>query len=223
MTRVLEPELMVDDVQVQEYTEACSYPSLFGGLALYAIKRMNGDETARTVADLGCGPCLYHQDFYALFPNATVSAYDASQAMLEEAAKNINSDKTKLIAFNINDVAQSEDRFDVIFSSLVLHQLHDPGRLWAAVKNLGAPGTKFVVFDLLHIDDDAKAEAAIDALIPKGLFGSVFRQDFRRSLRAAFSIEEIYGQIGAAGLSATVHTIELSAGCAAVCVEGTLS
>jgi len=221
MTRVLEQELMISEEQVSQYAKACAYFS--GGLALFAVERLGIDTTIRSVADLGCGPCVYHVKLYTAFPNAAITAYDGSPQMLAEADKYIDPKKTTLKLLNFSDVNQSEARFDFVLASLVLHQLGDPLQLWAAIKHFGCTGAKFVVFDLVRVDDNESACHLVDALTPSNVFGDVFREDFKNSLRAAFTINEIKKQIDESGLTANVHRMEIAPGFVAVCVEGILS
>jgi SAM-dependent methyltransferase len=208
MSRVLEQELMLSETQVTQYAEACAFPGQFGGLAVYAIKRLDTDETVRSILDLGCGPCVYHPALYNVYPNALISAYDASPQMIAQASEYVNPEKTTLNLFNISDAEQSTSKFDLVFSSLVLHQLSNPLQLWEAVKHFGNPGSKFVVFDLLRIEGDDNAKQAVDNFIPVDMFGATFREDFKRSLLAAFTVDEITNQLEEAGLIATLHRIK---------------
>lgn len=213
---------MAGNIQVQEYALACEQPH-FGGLALFAIKRQKPNAAITSLLDLGCGACVYHSELYGLYPNAKILGIDASSRMLDEAKKYSDPTKTSLALRNLSDTPQSTEKFELIFSSLVLHQLQDPSKMWERVKQYGGAGTRFVIFDLLRAANPDSAQHAVDTLTPYPLFGATFREDFRRSLLAAFTLQEIDRQLKDAGLLSSFHVTEATPGCGVVCVEGVLS
>jgi ubiquinone/menaquinone biosynthesis C-methylase UbiE len=219
MSRVLEQELMVGDAQVAQYAEACAHPALYGGLAIHAIRRLDVDESITSIADIGCGPCVYHSELYTAFPSAMITAYDASPKMLDKAAEYIDPKRTTLCQSSIHAISESAVKFDFVFSSLVLHQLADPLQLWAAVKLLGRSGAGFAIFDLLRVEGEA-ADEAVDAFTPGGIFGETFCGDFKNSLRAAFTLDEIAQQLQQAGIVAATQQIDIAHGVALICITG---
>lgn len=207
---------------MQEYALACEQPH-FGGPALFAIKRQKPNSAIASLVDLGCGACVYHSELYDLYPNAKILGIDASSRMLDEAKKYIDPAKTSLVLRNLSDAPHPTEKFDLIFSSLVLHQLQDPSKMWERVKQYGKAGTRFVVFDLLRPANPDSAQHAVDTLTPSPQFGDTFREDFRRSLLAAFTQQEIARQLEDAGLLSSFYINEAAPGCNVVCVEGVLS
>lgn len=219
MSRVLERGLMLDERQVEQYTEACSSTDR---PASSLIRCLGTTESIHSLADLGCGPCTYHSKLYAAFPNAIISAYDGSPAMLAKATDYIDPKKTFLHQANISDIAEYDAKFDFVFSSLALHQLADPLQLWTAVKMIGRPGAKFAVFDLLRVEGEA-AQHLVDRVAPKDIYGEVFREDFKNSLRAAFTVDELIQQLIKAGLtSSIIYHVGSITEFKTVCVVGVL-
>jgi trans-aconitate methyltransferase len=222
MTRVLEQEFMLGEAQVAQYTKACEQQTMYGGLALYATTQLGVDDAVKSVVDLGCGPCVYHWSLYTAFPNAIISAYDASPQMIDKASDYINPNKTILYQEEILNIVESNAKFDFVFSSLVLHHLTDPLQLWSVIKKLGRTGARFAVFDLLRLEGK-DADDAVDKFTTAGRFNETFRQDFKNSLRAAFSLEEISNQIAVKGIVANVQSLRITKDISAVYISGVLN
>lgn len=108
----------------------------------------------------------------------------------------------------------------MVISSLCLHQLPDANALWETVKHVGKPGASFAVFDLIRVDDDASAWCVVNSFTPYGQ--EVFKQDFKNSLRAAYTAEEVNSQLAAAGLTGSIKVFEVHPGCSVFCVIGQL-
>ena len=89
--------------------------------------------------------------------------------------------------------------FSAVVSNSLLHHLHDPGGLWRAVAQLAAPGAFVYVQDLRR----PASPAAVDALVAEqmGTAPEVLRHDYRASLHAAFTPEEVVEQLAQAGLA----------------------
>ena len=90
--------------------------------------------------------------------------------------------------------------FDVVVANSVLHHLRDPDDLWTAVAALGRGGAAVHVADLVRPMDTA----AVHALVTRYASSEplVLREDFARSLAAAYRPEEIVAQLDRAGLGA---------------------
>ena len=77
------------------------------------------------------------------------------------------------------------DNYAGIISNSLLHHFHDPDLFWAAVKEYSRPGSRIFIADLrrpLSLD-------AVDAFVDEYAAAApeILREDFRNSLRAAFT------------------------------------
>jgi SAM-dependent methyltransferase len=223
MPRIPETEVMTDPATVQAYAAMTKAPpTLVYTTLLPTLPTNNG---FLKIADIGCGPCGYHNGLYEKYPNAVIDAYDASVPMLVEAANYINPQKTTLINSFLPDANLPQAAYDLVWSSVFLHQLPDPAVCWSTIKQLGKPGGSFIVYDLIRVEDANACWSIINTLTPNA--PDVFKQDFFTTLRACFTAEEITAQIAEAGLNASVDVlwVQLPDGtkvCQVVCVKGTM-
>jgi malonyl-CoA O-methyltransferase len=77
----------------------------------------------QNMLDLGCGTGFVTEAVHQQWPKATLTAFDASTAMLEQTRHKIPS-----VQIIQGDAANAEftDHYDAIFSSMMLHWLLDP-------------------------------------------------------------------------------------------------
>jgi len=216
MARILEVEVMNDPASVDAYTAVTST----GGLGIKISTKLAGSVESLQIADIGCGNCGYYSYLNTLYPNSFFTAYDASSLMLEKAAKTTGLHRIKLVNSYIPDSTLPNNNFDLVISSLLLHQLPDHSALWQTIKQIGKTGAKFVVFDLLRVEDSNEAWAVVNETTEQA--PDVFKKDFFNSLRAAFTLEEIQQQLLEAGLVATIETQEIYPNCSVIYITGTL-
>jgi SAM-dependent methyltransferase len=203
MNRVVEPELMLDEAQALAYAKADfakaheSYPRLF------AEKFPRRAKTA-LVLDLGCGPADVTIRFARANPGYVFHGVDGSAAMLRHGRAAIRrhrgmGSRIRLIEGYIPGAKLPARRYDVIVSSSFLHHLHEPQALWRTMLCYARRGTIVFVADLRR----PASHAAARALVKKHSGGepAVLRRDFYNSLLAAFTPEEVSGQLTRAGLT----------------------
>lgn len=218
MPRVLEQEVMTNPDSVSGYTEMTTkVPNLVHN---FLLPYLESSTTTLKIADIGCGPCGYHEELYSKYPNATIDAYEASGPMLVEAAKYIDPQKTTLINAFLPDYELPQASYDLVISSMFLHQLPDATVNWNAIKRLGKPGATFVVYDLLRVEDEAICWGIVNGFT--GNAPQAFKQDFFNTLRASFTVDEISAQLSQAGLTATISTKTIYPNCSVITVKGTL-
>jgi hypothetical protein len=80
-----------------------------------------------------------------------------------------------------------------------LHHLHHPQKLWDCVKGLAAPNAFMLHRDLRRPSHEREVDALCDRYAREA--PSVLQRDFRASLIAAFTPEEVREQLDLAGLS----------------------
>lgn len=113
------------------------------GWGLKVLKKLQscslrGDEQ---ILDAGCGSGRVTAELLKAFPQAKVTAIDASQNMVEEARKTLASfgDRVTVEQVDLLDLADAET-VDVIFSTAVFHWIKDHDRLFANLFHALRPG-----------------------------------------------------------------------------------
>ena len=207
MERICEPELMEDVLQAEAYA-AADFSS--GDRAV--LKRIDtllgvrgeGDGDGLSFVDLGCGPGNISFLLAGRWPGASVLGLDGSAAMLAIAEQRRSGDPGKTHRLRFRQVVlpspQLKGPCSAVVSNSLLHHLHDPDVFWRSVRQLATPGTQLYVRDLRRPATHADLEELVcrhAASAPE-----VLRRDYAHSLRAAFTREEVMGQLKAAGFEA---------------------
>jgi SAM-dependent methyltransferase len=102
-------------------------------------------------------------------------------------------------------VALTDKAFDAILSKDLLHHLPDPLVLWREAARLGRQGAAVYVMDLVRPPTPLDARRIIDAVAASE--DPILREDFYRSLCAAFTPVEVQQQLRDAGLDLRVQTV----------------
>ncbi len=206
MIRTPEPEPMDDHAQALAYSEA-DFAEPHEAFVDHVVARFPalaaaGEGSVR-VLDLGCGPADVTTRLARRLPGASILGVDGSEAMLRlgrscVAAAGLD-DRVVLEQRRLPDPDLGRSQpFDVVVSNSLLHHLHDPAVLWEAVALAALPGAAVVVMDLLR---PADAET-VERFVARYAAGEpeVLVRDFRASLHAAFTVDEVERQVAAAGL-----------------------
>lgn len=205
MDRVPEPELMDDPVQARAYDEADFAEPHQRVVDAFGVRFPGfGADGGPRVLDLGCGPGDVTVRFARAHPTATVLGVDGAAAMLALGRRRVAAEglgarvRLERVHLPVPPAAWSGRHFDAVVSNSLLHHLRDPAVLWETVLAVTRPGSAVFVADLRRPAD----EAGVDALVARYAAGEphVLRRDFRASLRAAFTPDEIVAQVAAAGL-----------------------
>jgi 2-polyprenyl-3-methyl-5-hydroxy-6-metoxy-1,4-benzoquinol methylase len=95
-------------------------------------------------------------------------------------------------------LSQVDRPADLIVSNSLLHHLHDPQQLWSSLIPLASPHCLVLHRDLRRPD----SEASIDRLCQCHVADAplVLQRDYRASLHASFTLEEVKAQLLHAGL-----------------------
>ena len=202
MRRVLEPELMDEPEQARAYAEAdFSEPNaLFVALFQESFPDFGA---GGCLLDLGCGPADITLRLARAYPACEVHGVDGAEPMLAFARDRITrtaaGDRVTLVHAVIPRAVLPRAQYDAIVSNSLLHQLHDPGALWATVKRRARPGAPVLVMDLVR----PQSAAQVDELVRTYAADAppVLQRDFRCSLRAAFRPGEVTAQLAEAGLA----------------------
>tara|TARA_B100000749_G_scaffold205664_1_gene160860 strand:- start:102 stop:758 length:657 start_codon:yes stop_codon:yes gene_type:complete len=208
MKRIIEPELMSDKEQAAAYANANFEEPHNHFVELLSLSMGENFPEFGNVIDLGTGAADIAIRFASNYPCFEVDAIDGSYAMIAEGKKAIDkvrlNDRINLIHSSIQDITLAEKEYAIVFSNSLLHHLHDPMALWELIKN--AKGNPLVfIMDLMRPKNIQK----IDELVHKyaGNEPEILQKDFKNSLKAAFTPEEVVLQlqdIGLDGLKVTV-------------------
>ncbi len=200
MQRTLEPELMEDVAQARAYAQADFAEENQGFVDRF--RDYFPDWSSGHVVDLGCGPGDIPIRFLRAYPEARVTAVDASRPMLDLAAEAVAAagltNYITLRCERFQSVVLSEQA-DVLLSNSLLHHIPNPLQFWFRLKQLAKPGARILVIDLLRPES---AEAA-EALVEQYAAGEdpILKRDFYHSLLASFTEDEVAAQLAEMNLS----------------------
>lgn len=204
MKRTPEPELMNEASQARAYAEAdFQEPNqLFLDLFTEHFPSFDG----KTVVDLGCGPADIAIEFALQHPDARVIGVDGAQSMLEfghnRIAKTGLAGQVELRCLylepeTVKHICPSSGA-DAVISNSLLHHLATPDTLWQAINFLGRKGAKIMVMDLTRPDSTSKAAGIVQQYASDE--ADILQEDFYNSLLAAYTVDEVRGQLDAYGL-----------------------
>lgn len=200
MERIAEPELMDLPHEVQAYAEAD-----FGGVNQRFVDRLielaGGIQEAR-VLDLGCGPGDITLRIAHARPGWTIVGADASQPMLDWAARATRQAAlTDRVAFQRADAKRlpfADASFDIVTSNSLLHHITDAASMWREIARVTTTGGVIFLRDLFRPADADAAQRIVDTHAAGQ--SDVAREEFYRSLLSAYTSDEIRGQVDQAGL-----------------------
>ena len=209
LDRITEPELMLDVAQAEAYAAAD-----FSSSDQAVLRRLIALFGAATclkpdaqLVDLGCGPGNITFLLAERFPQARLLGLDGSAAMLAIAARRAAAiGQPAGLTFLHCNLPCSKQQLgfwagscDLLVSNSLLHHLHDPLVLWHSLHQLARPGARIYIKDLRR----PPSRQALDALVALHAADAavVLRRDYRNSLQAAFTPEEVQAQLGQCGLS----------------------
>ncbi len=203
MERVPEPEELMNDIE-QALAYARADFSEANQLFITLIEDVAGDDgLSGALLDLGCGPADIPLELARRHPQLRIDALDGAAAMLDLARQHLDEDeqvgsRIRLMCEYLPCPALQHNSYQSVASNSLLHHMADPAVLWQTIKECAAPGAHVVVMDLMR----PHSELAVDALVETYALNEpdVLRRDFRNSLFAAYSLDEVAQQLTDAGL-----------------------
>jgi len=195
MQRVPEPELMDDPAQAEAYARAdFSEPH---NRFVELFRQRCGASLNATVLDLGCGPGDICRRFARAFGDCRIHAVDASAPMLELGRRACRAeqlhDRIAFFQARLPDARLPRQNYTVILSNSLLHHLPKSDTLWNSIRRFGHEGTLVFVMDLLRPESKLEVNRLVD--LYAGSEPDILRQDFRNSLCAAYTPDEILAQL----------------------------
>lgn len=199
-TRIPEPELMDTAEQARAYA-AADFAEPHDAFVARFRERFPGFRSGR-VLDLGCGPADVTVRFARSYPEARVHGVDGAPAMLDEGVKLVREagldDRVSLELLRLPSPSLTGAAYDAIISNSLLHHLADPGVLWVTAAATARAGAPVFVMDLCRPPSTDAARRLVDTYAARE--SPVLRDDFYRSLCAAYTPDEVRTQVVDAGL-----------------------
>ncbi len=199
MQRRPEPELMTDPDQVRAYAGA---DFSAGDRVLIELLEplLEGRPGPLRLVDLGCGPGNITLRLAQHWPEADVIGIDGSAPMLTVARERAQHQgvaarflEASLQQLSSTCLPTSIAPAAAVVSNSLLHHLHDPLELWRLVRCCGGSGTAIVHRDLRRPDSEVELDRLQQRYLPSA--PDCLIADYRASLRAAFTIEEVQAQL----------------------------
>jgi ubiquinone/menaquinone biosynthesis C-methylase UbiE len=181
---------------------AAKFPDVVESVTARLIE-LAGDAKSPKMIDLGTGPGTIPIILAKARPAWRITAVDAAKAMTRIAQISVKMagvhERVTVQTVDAKSTGLPDASFDIVFCASLLHHMPDPLPLWHEIKRLAAPGALIFVRDLRRPDFE---QAARD-LVNRHAAGQseLLQEEFYRSLLSAFTIEEVRGQLNAAGLS----------------------
>lgn len=200
MPRVPEPELMDLEEEAIAYARAD-----FKAVHQATVDRMLAfarGTRPRRLLDLGTGPGDFLIRIAASRPSWSLVGLDGAQVMLSLARNAIQEagveNRVELVLGDAKSVPLPNESFDLVFSNSILHHLLDPIPFWREVKRLVRPGGLVFLCDLVRPRNQAEARRLLDQHASGE--SQLLRQEFYRSLLAAYTVTEVQRQLDEVGL-----------------------
>lgn len=201
MKRIPEPEELMDEAdQALAYAKADF--SAANELFMDLFRALQPESFGGTAIDLGCGPADIPIRFAHAYPDCKLDAVDGAQVMLDLAAIAIGENQlTQRISLHCKYLPALDlprAHYDAVLSNSLLHHLNDPADLWRSLAHSARPGANILVMDLLRPQDEDTVDQLLEIYAEDA--PEVLRTDFRNSLFAAYTLEEVSRQLADVGL-----------------------
>lgn len=206
MKRIPEPELMIDQEQVQAYSQADFSDS---NKAFVDFVADCHPDFAGRILDIGCGPADVDILLSEKLSQTSILAIDGSSTMLKAGQEKINQfnlqDRIHLKKSRIPDNSILANEYDLIISKDLLHHLPDPMIFWKEATRLANPDTVIYLMDLWRPESQEQAREIVTSSSSSS--PEVLQIDFYNSLLAAYTVEEISAQLEATELQFEIELI----------------
>ncbi|KNY26871.1 class I SAM-dependent methyltransferase [Pseudobacteroides cellulosolvens] len=168
---------------------AMAVPHLF--ISSHVSKTVSG---CKRVLDLGCGSGQLLCQVAEINPEIHFTGVDLSEEMLNKAKKRAKSMNLSNVEFIKQDFTQLQDfadrQFDGVMCVNALHHLNDLQSLrnfFRTVNSYVKQDTPIFIYDFCRLRSEKSIDFFVDFV---GVKQALCREDFRNSLKAAFSLDE---------------------------------
>lgn len=192
MIRVPEKELMCNNEQAASYANANFSES--NNIFINNTFQHVGIDSHTKLLDLGCGdgeiPIIISKE-----TDCEITAIDGSQAMLNEFNKKIKKNNVRNIFLHKKLIDHNlflGKSFDVIICNSVLHHVSDLSLFWNTIFRLTRKNGIICLMDLIRPKSNKEMD---NVLLKHGGKDPVLLDDFKNSLKAAYTINEVAQQL----------------------------
>jgi ubiquinone/menaquinone biosynthesis C-methylase UbiE len=164
------------------------------------LLELAGPRNKAVALDLGCGPGDIPMGVLERQPGWRVIGLDASFAMLRmarEAAKRRSQPLVPILS-DAKRCPFPNDTFDVVFSNSILHHVTEVQLFWAELARISRAETLVFLRDLARPDSQEAAHDIVETY--SGDESSLLKEEFYRSLLAAYTVDEVCAQLAGADL-----------------------
>jgi SAM-dependent methyltransferase len=195
--RIPEPDLIMDSVEAVSAFARAGQPDgiLSGVYAFYVEQACRMVRPGDRVLDLGCGSALLLGSVAALNEEVSFVGVDLSDGMIATGKESLRRSGAGNVALRLDDMTELSSvepgSIDVVLSSMALHHLPDADHLqrcFEAIERVLAPGGRVFISDFGRLKSLKSVEYFVRRAIPPD--EPKLEEDYRASLRAAFSREE---------------------------------
>ncbi|WP_066121977.1 class I SAM-dependent methyltransferase [Geminocystis sp. NIES-3709] len=189
MDRILEPEVMDNDIEAYEYDQM-DFTEVNTDFALLASKLGRNEGK---VLDIGTGTARIPIILSDLCPKWHITAVDLAESMLKLARQNIKkASKSEQITLTLVDgkkMSYEDNTFDLVISNSLVHHIPNPLDLFYEIDRVVKPDGNILIRDLLRpVSENDIEEIVTEANLD---YNPRQKQLFKDSLRAALTIMEI--------------------------------
>jgi cyclopropane fatty-acyl-phospholipid synthase-like methyltransferase len=200
MKRIPERDLMDGKAQTEAYA-AADFSEPHESFVTH-FKTRFPDFHEGAVLDLGCGTADVIIRFARDYPYAHITGIDGAGAMLDIGLRDVEKQglthRVRLRKCFLPDHELVQKKFDAVISNSLLHHLNDPLILWETVKQCAGPGAPIFIMDLIRPESRERAKDLVSLHAADA--SPTLQEDFFNSFLAAYTIDEISGQLRAAKL-----------------------
>jgi ubiquinone/menaquinone biosynthesis C-methylase UbiE len=199
MPRQPEPELIDLPEEAAAYAHA-DFAEVNQSFVARLVAFAEADE-ARCL-ELGTGPADIPIRLVKAHPKWRITAVEASPPMLGFARYAIDraglSKSITLVQADAKDTGLAGRSFDIVFANSTLHHVNNVLGFWEEIKRVTSEGSLIFIRDL-HRPPSIEAAAEIVRRYAAAE-SQLLQAEYRRSLLAAYSHQEVRAQLGAVGL-----------------------
>ena len=205
LLRITEPEVMNDPLQVDAYAAADfsnTDQAMVDRIATLLESSGNSFPDQARLLDLGCGPGNISSRLAQRWPHCSVLGLDAADRMIAVAderrsAAGISRERLRYKKAFL-PLSQAGKPANLIVSNSLLHHLHDPHQLWSSLIPLASAHCLVLHRDLRRPESEASIDQLCDCHVADA--PAVLQRDYRASLHASFTLDEVRVQLQQAGL-----------------------
>lgn len=196
MRRELEPEIMdlTDEVDAYALADFSEVNAAFVERLIEHAGHL-GDPVC---LDLGTGPGDIPLRLAKARPRWCIAGSDYSWPMLSMARAAGSGVGVSWLRADAKALPLAGASVGVVFSNSILHHIPDPMPMWGEIARILAPGGWVFLRDLARPESHEHAHAITERYA--GQESALLREEYYRSLLAAFTVEEVRAQLDVAGL-----------------------